>query len=318
MTNNTLSNGYILATDLDDNEGIFNLDGDEILEPKFNSINTILSDLGNDEYAIWGFKCRKDNDDEDYVYDWDGNFIFSGESIYNETSGVYPIFGGEINDESVLFNHKGEQIIKTDDYFDYDIEVTNEGMSYIVVQTEEDIDEYRESSDCEWIDIDGYTLKPVEGSRDYSLWDENIQMARNFKNKMRDRMRSIRKFKPVNDNSSSYNEPTSNNVSSDYNQNWNNNNNLQIENQSNPTTDNSNFESFYNNTYQKYESRVIDLFNTLSTLQSTSNGGGTSSYAISNTKSSIRDMQSEMQRVRNEAQQHNVYISVSSWENASY
>ena len=64
--------------------------------------------------------------------------------------------------------------------------------------------------------------------------------------------------------------------------------------------------------------RVIDLFNTLNTLQTTSNGGATSSYAISETKASIRNIQSEMKRVRNEAQQQNVYISVSSWETASY
>ena len=85
-----------------------------------------------------------------------------------------------------------------------------------------------------------------------------------------------------------------------------------------PEEDNSRWVQHYTSAYSRYESRVIDLFNTLNTLQSTGNGGATSLYSISETKSSILDMQSEMRRVRNEAQQHNVYISASSWENASY
>ncbi len=80
----------------------------------------------------------------------------------------------------------------------------------------------------------------------------------------------------------------------------------------------SNWSTYYNNMYRKYESLVKSNINTLKTLESTGNNGGTSSYAISNTKTSISNAQSDMRRIRNEAQQHNVIIPASPWENAMY
>ena len=315
MTNDILKNGYLLVTDFDDNEGVYNLDGKEIISPQFSSISPIYSNLGNGERAIWGFKCDKRDDfSTSYVYDWYGNYVFSGKSLYQESNtGVLPLFGAEKNGVSGLYNHKGERILRVDDYDSYDIEITNEGMAYIVLETYEDLEEFREQSDCKWIDINGNTLKPVDGSRDFSLWNDNLEMTRRSKRELRENMKSINNVKPqlINHHSSGASNNYGGQIDGYV-------NSPAVINPNTPTEDNPRWEQHYKSTYAKYENRVIDLFNTLNTLQTTSNGGATSSYAISETKASIRNIQSEMKRVRNEAQQQNVYISVSSWETASY
>jgi glucose-1-phosphate cytidylyltransferase len=177
----------------------------------------------------------------------------------------------------------------------------------------EDLEEFREQSDCKWIDINGNTLKPVDGSRDFSLWNENLEMTRRSKRELRENMKSINNVKPqvINHHSSGASNNYGGQIDGYV-------NSPAVINPNTPTEDNTRWEQHYKSTYAKYENRVIDLFNTLNTLHTTSNGGATSSYAISETKASIRNIQSEMKRVRNEAQQQNVYISVSSWETASY
>lgn len=316
MTNETLKNGYLLVTDFDDNQGVYNLDGEEIISPQYVSISAIYSNLGKGERVIWGFKCEPQDYSKSFVYDWNGNFIFSGKSLYQESNtGVFPLFGAEKNGTSGLYNHKGERIVKLDydNCCGYDIETTDGGMAYIILETYDDINEYRENSDREWIDIYGNILKPADGSRDYSLWNKNKEMTQQAKRELRENMKSINNVESQQTNyhsseSSNYHEGNTTGYV----------NPPDVINPSTPTEDNSRWEQHYKSTYARYESRVIDLINTLNTLQSTSNGGATSSYAISDTKSNIRNMQSEMQRVRNEAQQYNVYISPSSWETVSY
>jgi hypothetical protein len=145
------------------------------------------------------------------------------------------------------------------------------------------------------------------------LWNENLEMTRRAKKELRENMKSINNVKPqlINHHSSGASNNYGGQIDGYV-------NSPAVINPNTPTEDNPRWEQHYKSTYAKYENRVIDLFNTLNTLQTTSNGGATSSYAISETKASIRNIQSEMKRVRNEAQQQNVYISVSSWETASY
>lgn len=313
MTNDILKNGFLLVTDFDDNTGVYNLDGEKIISPQFASISVVYSYLGNDEHAIWGFNCEKRNDRKHYIYDWNGNFIFSGESLYQpESHGVLPTFVADENGVKGLYNHKGERILREKDYYSYCVKTTSDGMTYIVLETYEDME--REYADCKWIDTNGNTLKPVDGNRNNSLWNENREITQRAKRELRENMRTIQKSRTPNNikhstessNTSNYGGSTMEYINS----------NVVIE--PDVPNNNSKWEQHYKSTYYRYENRVIDLINTLNTLQSTGNGGATSSYAISDTKASIRNMQSEMQRIRNEAQQYNVYISVSPCETAGY
>jgi hypothetical protein len=98
-----------------------------------------------------------------------------------------------------------------------------------------------------------------------------------------------------------------------------NQNDMDIQNPAmNSPEDNSRWVSYYRDNYNRYAELVKRHVSTLSTLISTGNGGATSSYAISEVKSSSRDAQREMTRLRNEAQQKGIYIDASPLEHASY
>lgn len=317
MSNNKLRNGYILVEGFNKMQGVYSLRGKEIISPQFVSISSIVSKIAENESAIWGFICEKNRSDGyiESVYDWNGNFIFSGEYLFQQKSkGVLPIFVADKNGITRLYNHEGKQILRVDDYIDYDVEVTNDGMTYIVLETEDDIDEYREYYEREWIDINGNTLKPVDGRKNNDLWNENLRLVQSAKRELRENMRLIKNYNIISDNEG---KPSSS-IDDTYIPTYQYEQNALIEEVPIKNEDNLRWERHYKEAYLRYENRVKDLINLLNTFQSTGNGGATSYYAITETKSQIRDNQSQMLRVRNEAQQYGVFISSSPWESVSY
>lgn len=86
--------------------------------------------------------------------------------------------------------------------------------------------------------------------------------------------------------------------------------------------DNSYWEDFYRTTYARYESLAASIFTSLSQYRNQETNSGATSYDRfgSNTSSLLNkfnEAQRDMSRVRNEAAQHGVYITQSSWETTS-
>lgn len=319
---NIFKNAYILVEDSYGKEGVYSLDGKLIIEPQNGSISDIIVKTGKDKRAIYGFQISSNSNDK--IYDYNGNFILSGQSIAQEDKGTCPIFYVEKSSSDFLYNYKGERIIDIDDYYDYDIEVKENGYSYIICESEYAYNEYYEHDEQLWLSVNGEVLKE-EGTKriNSNVMSEDKKEFNRFKSELENHNKSLPRF---NDSSSS-----ENNVNSNQGNNTNsyyppiNNTGSDVYNYNNgdynhgTSDDNiSYWENFYNDAYNRYARLVESHISTLNTLISTSNGGATSTYAISETKSNIRNTQNDMRRVRNEAQQKGIYISESYLENLSF
>ncbi len=318
-----LQNAYILVEDYKGKESVYGLDGKMIIEPLNTygtGISEILVNLDSNKLAIWGFKASIDSN-TDVIYNYDGELVLSGKSIVKENKGACPIFLVEKSDSYVLYNYKGEKIINTDEYSDYGVcDEDNYGYSYIVCVTEYAREQYYEESDMLWISMNGEVLKE-EGSKniDYDVKSKDRSELNRVKDNIRNRINKIPRFNKssssIDYNTESDNYIDSNNYPS-YNDNSNNmdyNTPIMVS-----SEDNSRWDSYYRENYNRYAKLVETHLSTLNTFVSTGNGGATSSYAISEAKSSIREAQSNMVRLRNEAQQKGIYIDASPLENVSY
>lgn len=324
----TLKNGYILFKNLEEEEGIYNLNGEIIIEPNDDSSmsSPIYAKIGINEWSIFGFEIIMD----DYykIYDYNGNLIVSSrDGILQESKGTCPIFRVEKSNSYWLYNYKGERIINVDDeYYDYDIIVNDDGYSYIVCRTESARKKYYEYDKMPWFSINGQTLKnegTTKTNRDAMNKDkdEYYQVKKELANRNKT-LPSFNNSTSSNNNinhtyintSTSYNSPTNNNFNNNniYNSGTTNHNSVSSE------YNNTYWEAYYKDTYNRYSRLVESHFSTLNTLISTSNGNGTSYYAISNTKNLIKNGQNDMRRIRNEAKQNGIFIPESYLETKSY
>lgn len=331
--NTKCRNGYILVKDHEGKEGVYDLNGKMIISPQdCYYISPLTVKLENDTWALWGFKVdlRSKNSN---VYTYDGKFVLSGENVVVESKCACPIFCVEKNDRYSLYNHKGERIINNTDYYlDYSIEYYD-GCPYIVCETEYAADNYYEQDDMLWISMSGETLKE-EGytSIDYDIRSADRREYNDAKRELRNRMNQLPKFTAPYSSGSSATASGSHRYDGGkdsvghydpgYNYNPGYNNNQNDMGYQNPTAssseDNSRWVTYYRDNYNRYANLVETHASTLRTLIATGDGGPTSSYAISNTRSSIRNAQREMTRLRNEAQQKGIYIDASPLESASF
>lgn len=195
---NTFKNGYILVEDSHGREGVYSLAGELLIEPQNGSISDIIVKTGKDKWAIYGFQISTDSYEE--IYDYNGNFILSGKSIVQEDKGTCPIFYVEKSNSELLYNYKGEMIINIYDYYDYDVEVKEDGYSYVICESEYAYNEYYEKDEQLWLSINGEVLKK-EGSKSISsnIMSEDKKEFNRFKNELENYNKSLSRF-----NNSSY------------------------------------------------------------------------------------------------------------------
>lgn len=325
-----MRNGYVLAEDYEDKESVYSLDGKRIISPQdCYFIGNIVVKLDNGTRALWGFDVNLKSDRQD-IYTYDGDFVVSGKTVVDKANCACPIFSVEKDKYCyALYNYKGQKIINdTDKYWDYDIDYDNYGCPYIVCETEYAADHYYGRDDRLWISMNGEILKEEGYNQrvDYNIRSEERREYNNAKNELKNRINQLPKFNaPYSSGSSatgsgshgySDNSIHTNHPSPGY------DNNPNVTGYQNPTTnnaeDNSRWVSYYRDNYNRYAELVKRHASTLSTLISTGNGGPTSSYAISEVKSKIKDAQRDMARLRNEAQQKGIHIDASPLEYASY
>lgn len=322
-TKKTSKNGYIIVGDYNGNEGVYSLDGQMIIKPSYQyGINAIYVDIENTS-AIYGFKGISQTPGKGDLYDYNGKIILSGKGIVQKSRDACPIFHVEKNDENWLYNYKGKKIVNTDEYWGYDIEEMTD-ISYIICKTEYAYENHYRHDEQLWLSINGEVLKE-EGTKSVNnnIMSDDKREFRKVRNMLLNRMSSLPRFNNHSssgikhsdyDNSSdSYNhnnDIVNTNINSYNNDVLNTNNNYE-----NSIEDNSRWVKFYTENYNRYANLVENHISTLNTLTSTSDGGATSNYAISDIKSKIRNAQNDMIRLRNEAQQKGILINASYLEN---
>lgn len=82
--------------------------------------------------------------------------------------------------------------------------------------------------------------------------------------------------------------------------------------------DNSHWKSYYTSMYKQYEGLVTQHSAALKTLLASYNGNGTSTYAVVEEKRKLKEAQKNMKRIRYEAQEKGIHISVSYLESVDY
>ena len=200
-------------------------------------------------------------------------------------------------------------------------------ISYIICETEYAYENHYGYDEQLWLSINGEVLKE-EGTKSVNnnIMSEDKREFRKVRNMLLNRMSSLPRF---NNHSSSGTKHSDYDDSSDsYNHNdiintntnsynidvLNTNNNYDT----NSIEDNSRWEMFYTENYNRYTKLLENHISTLNTLTFTSDGGATSNYAISDIKYKIKSVQNDMIRLRNEAQQKGIMINASYLETVNY
>ena len=316
-----MENCYISSETTDGEQKVYTLAGKSIILAGYRDIKSIFVSLDDETYYLFGFECYNDND-ERYLYDLNNQILIGNYEYLDVIShGACPIFEVRKDDKSYYYNYRGEKIISVDKYYDTYTKYNPRGFYYIVCQTNSYYDEYGPYDDRLWLSFNGEVIKE-SGSRyeNYNVVSNTSKEVRTRKQEILALIKATPKLNRTHDKSLSTNTPSQNNKGQNA-----NNYTAPVYTTPSPTynintetQDNSRWIRHYNDTYNRYAKLVESHLSSLLTLEYSNSGNGTSSYAISQTKTSIRDAQENMRRIRNEAQQKGINITISNLENISF